>query len=264
MAITRGITLITRKLRAETRANHRMSAFFDMHHHFLYGVDDGASTKLEMQQMLVSAHKDGARVIIATPHIVPGLTPISLSLLNRQIEEARAFSSAYGLDLELYLGSEIMYTYHVQRYLAEHQLPTMAGSDKLLFEFSRKVSFSEMEEAVLNVLRAGYLPILAHIERYPCLMHARQRIGYLKKEYDVFLQVNAQSVLRRHDCLTSSTIKHAIQDGWVDFIASDAHDTQQRSSCLSEAYIRAEGNYGKEIADRLTGNHQSIEWFLKM
>jgi Capsular polysaccharide biosynthesis protein len=241
-----------------------MSAFFDMHHHFLYGVDDGASTKLEMQQMLVEAHKDGARIIIATPHIVPGLTPISLDLLNKQIEEARAFSFAYGLDLELYLGSEIMYTYHVQRYLAEHLLPTMAGSDKVLIEFSKKVSFSEMEEAVLNVLRAGYLPILAHIERYPCLMYARQRIGYLKKEYDVFLQMNTESVLSRHDFLTRGTIKHAIQDGWVDFIASDAHDTRHRGSCLSKAYDRAEENYGKKIADRLTGNHQSIEWFLKM
>lgn len=241
-----------------------MSAFFDIHHHFLYGIDDGASTKLEMQQMLVEAHKDGARIIIATPHIVPGLTPISLDLLNRQIEEARAFSFAYGLDLELYLGSEIMYTYHVQRYLAEHQLPTMAGSDKVMIEFSKRISFSEIEEAVLNVLRAGYLPILAHIERYPCLMQARQRIGYLKKEYDVFLQLNADSVLRRHDFLTSRTIKHAIQEGWVDFIASDAHDTQHRSSCLSKMYDRVNEIYGKEVADRLTGNHQSIEWFLKM
>ena len=241
-----------------------MSAFFDMHHHFLYGVDDGASTKLEMQQMLVAAHKDGARIIIATPHIIPGLTPISLDLFNRQIEEARAFSFAYGLDLELHLGSEILYTYHMQRYLAERQLPTMAGSDKVLIEFPKRVSFSEIEDAVLNVLRAGYLPILAHIERYPCLMHVRQRIGYLKKEYDVFLQVNAESVLRRHDCLTSSTIKHAIKDGWIDFIASDAHDTQRRSSCLSKTYDKMEEIYGKEVADRLTGNHQSVDWFLKM
>ena len=241
-----------------------MSAFFDMHHHFLYGVDDGASTKLEMQQMLVAAHKDGARIIIATPHIIPGLTPISLDLFNRQIEEARAFSFAYGLDLELHLGSEILYTYHMQRYLAERQLPTMAGTDKVLIEFPKKVSFSEIEDAVLNVLRAGYLPILAHIERYPCLMHVRQRIGYLKKEYDVFLQVNAESVLRRHDCLTSSTIKHAIKDGWIDFIASDAHDTQRRSSCLSKTYDKMEEIYGKEVADRLTGNHQSVDWFLKM
>ena len=55
-----------------------MSAFFDLHQHVLYGLDDGAQTKLEMQQMLVEAHKDGVRFLVATPHITPGLTPISM------------------------------------------------------------------------------------------------------------------------------------------------------------------------------------------
>ena len=241
-----------------------MSAFFDLHHHFLYGLDDGASTKLEMQQMLVEAQKDGARIIIATPHITPGITPISLDTLNRQIEEARAFSFAYGLELELYLGSEIMYTYHLQRYLSEHLLPTMAGSNKVLIEFPPKVAFSEIEDAVLNVLRTGYLPILAHIERYACLMHVQKRLYALKKEYDVFFQVNADSILTRCDFFTNQTIKRAIQNEIIDFIASDAHNTQRRGSALQKTYDKLEETYGKERADRLTGNHQPIDWFVKM
>ncbi|MEA4915062.1 MAG: CpsB/CapC family capsule biosynthesis tyrosine phosphatase [Christensenella sp.] len=241
-----------------------MSAFFDLHHHFLYGLDDGASTKLEMQQMLVEAHKDGARIIIATPHITPGLTPISLDRLNSRIEEARVFSFAYGLDLELYLGSEIMYTYHLQRYLSERLLPTMAGSNKVLIEFPLKVAFSEIEDAVLNVLRAGYLPILAHIERYACLMHVQKHLDYLKKEYDVFFQVNADSILTKRDFFANRVIKRAIQDEMIDFIASDAHDTRRRASTLQKTYDKLEEMFGKESADRLTGNHQSIDWFFKI
>ena len=239
-----------------------MSAFFDLHHHFLYGLDDGASTKLEMQQMLVAAHKDGARIIIATPHITPGLTPISRDDLNRQIDEARAFSFAYGLDLELYLGSEIMYTYQLQRYLSERLLPTMAGSNKVLIEFPPKISFSQMEDAVLNVLRTGHLPILAHIERYACLTHAQKRLDYLKKEYDVFFQVNADSILNRLDIFASRAIKHAIQNELVDFVASDAHNTRRRASVLQKTYDKLEEVYGTECADRITGNHQSMDWFL--
>ncbi|MDD4311895.1 MAG: hypothetical protein PHW41_05375 [Eubacteriales bacterium] len=241
-----------------------MSAFFDLHHHFLYGVDDGASTKLEMQQMLVKAHQDGAKIIIATPHITPGLTPISLDKLNRQMEEARAFSLAYGLDLELYLGSEIMYTYHLQRYLSERLLPTMAGSNKILVEFPFKVTFPEIENAVLNILRTGHLPILAHVERYACLMHAQKRLEYLKKEYDVFFQVNADSILKKRDFFTNRAIKRAIQNGTIDFVASDAHDTRRRASMLQRTYDLLEEIYGKESADRLTGNQQPMEWFLKM
>jgi len=241
-----------------------MSAFFDLHHHFLYGMDDGAATKLEMQQMLVEAHKDGVRILVATPHITPGVTPVSLEVLNKQMEEARTFSNAYGLDLELYLGSEIMYTYHVQRFLAERLIPTIAGTEKVLLEFATNVTYPEIEDAVLHVLRAGYLPILAHIERYACLMHARQRLGLLKKEYDVFFQVNADCILRGRDYVTNRTIKRAILDNEIDFIASDAHNTQRRSCNLQKTYEKIEEIYGKESADRLLGNHRTLDWLEKL
>ena len=241
-----------------------MSAFFDLHHHFLYGLDDGAATKPEMQEMLAGAHRDGTRVIIATPHITPGLTPVSMERMHAQIEEARQFSDANGLELEIYLGSEIMYTYHVQRFLAEHLIPTMAGTEKVLLEFAPDVSYPEIEDAVLHVLRAGYLPILAHIERYACLMYARQRLGNLKREYDVFYQVNADCILRGRDYVTNRTVKRAILDGEIDFIATDAHNTHRRGSNLQKAYGKLEETYGKACADRLIGNHQSLEWFEKL
>ena len=241
-----------------------MSAFFDLHQHVLYGLDDGAQTKLEMQQMLVEAHKDGVRFLVATPHITPGLTPISMERLHEQIEEARLFSNAYGLDLEIYLGSEVMYTYHVQRFLSEHMIPTMAGTEKVLLEFAPNVSYPEIEDAVLNVLRAGYIPILSHIERYACLMFARLRLTQLKKEYDVLYQVNADCILRGRDYVTNRTIKRAILDGEIDFISSDAHNIHRRGSNLQKAYDKLEEAYGKACADRLTGNHQSLDWFAKL
>jgi len=241
-----------------------MNAFFDIHHHFLYGLDDGAQYKLEMQQMLTAAHEDGVRTLIATPHITPGLTPIPMELLNLQIEEARIFSHESGLNLEICLGSEILYTYHVKRFLSERLLPTMAGSNKVLIEFATSVKFPEIEDAVLSVLRAGYLPVLAHIERYACLMQARQRLGQLKKKYDVFFQVNADSILNRQDFTTARSIRRAIQDGMIDFIASDAHHTQRRACNLQRPYNKLVERYGKETADRMTGNHQTPEWFQRL
>ena len=184
--------------------------------------------------------------------------------MHEQIEEARLFSNAYGLDLEIYLGSEVMYTYHVQRFLSEHMIPTMAGTEKVLLEFAPNVSYPEIEDAVLNVLRAGYIPILAHIERYACLMFARLRLTQLKKEYDVLYQVNADCILRGRDYVTNRTIKRAILDGEIDFISSDAHNIHRRGSNLQKAYDKLEEAYGKACADRLTGNHQSLDWFAKL
>ena len=45
-----------------------MEGFVDIHHHLIYGMDDGAQTWEQTRQMLTSAWKNGIDRIIATPH----------------------------------------------------------------------------------------------------------------------------------------------------------------------------------------------------
>lgn len=239
-----------------------MSGFIDIHHHFLYGVDDGAENKIEMQKMLVDAHRDGIRKMIATPHITPGIIPYSLELLEMQVEEARTFIQSFGIDLEILLGAEVMHTFQTQRFLSEHLIPSLGGTDKILLELASNAAYFEIEDAILAVLRAGYLPILAHIERYDCLMNARHRLVDLKKEYDVFYQVNADCILRGRDYVTNKTIKRSIQEGIVDYVATDAHNVHRRGTNMKNVYSKMSELYGQDTANRLTGNDSSIYDFL--
>lgn len=238
-----------------------MNAFIDIHQHCLYGVDDGAATKLEMQNMLLAAHADGIRVILATPHIAPGIKPFSVELYKAQIEEADAFAKAKNLDLRVYSGAEILYGFQTRRFLSEHRLPTLADSGKVLLEFCLDVKYPEIENAVLTVLRTGHLPVLAHIERYPCLMQKARGLRLLKKQYDVSCQVNADSVLRNWNSVMSGAMKRAIADGTIDFVASDAHSPRSGAYAMQKAYAKLEQHFGADLADRLTGNHKTVEWF---
>ena len=44
----------------------------DIHHHLVYGVDDGPKTWEDTEAMLCAAEKQGIETIIATPHVFPG------------------------------------------------------------------------------------------------------------------------------------------------------------------------------------------------
>ena len=50
-----------------------MRGFTDIHHHLLYGVDDGAQSLQMSLKMAQRAYRGGTRTIIATPHVTPGV-----------------------------------------------------------------------------------------------------------------------------------------------------------------------------------------------
>ena len=52
-----------------------VSGFADIHSHFVYGMDDGAKTREDMEAMLVAAYADGIKSLVATPHMTPGIKP---------------------------------------------------------------------------------------------------------------------------------------------------------------------------------------------
>jgi len=234
-----------------------MNAFIDIHHHVLYGLDDGPPKRADMERMLDAAWREGVRVIIATPHVSPGLAPFSPETIERRAAEAQAYCRAVGYDMRVLPGAEMLYTYQADRYLAQGRIPTLGGSDKLLMEFSLDIRYEALETAVQNVLRSGLVPVLAHIERYPCLMRSGAA-EQLKEDNDVFYQVNADTVLTGAGFRVNRMLKRLLAQELIDFVASDAHDTQRRPCRMSEAYERLVATVGRPYADHLTCNQNGL------
>ena len=47
----------------------------DIHHHLVYGLDDGSQSMEQTIQMLELAYRNGVDCIVATPHAEPGRKP---------------------------------------------------------------------------------------------------------------------------------------------------------------------------------------------
>lgn len=226
--------------------------FVDIHSHFVYGLDDGAGTIAEMETMLDAAHADGVVSLFATPHVTPGVKPFDSAKYESRLNQARRYCRDRGYGMQLFSGAEILYTPMLQQYCLEHSLPTLGDSEFVLLEFVPGVSFRELDGALALMKRNGYIPILAHIERYSC-MYRGKTAAKLKERYNVRYQVNANTVLSDQGFFKSRKIKSWFKESLVDFIASDAHNVQHRRTKLRRAYTALKKEYGQQQAERLLG-----------
>lgn len=208
----------------------------DIHQHLLWGMDDGPADAQTMQDMLWAAHRQGIDKIAATPHACPGVQPFDLQLYHQRLAEAQRYCDENHLGIQLLTGAEIAWTYHTVEALRRKQVPTLAGTNYALIELWHNVTWSEVQSAAEQLLRAGFTPVFAHVERYRCFTWQPGKAIELKEKLPVCYQVNASTVLAQRGLAAKHFLSRMLRDRVIDFIASDAHDCHFRPQCLQEAY----------------------------
>lgn len=229
-----------------------MSAgLIDIHQHLLWGMDDGARSEQIMREMIRRASEQQIGYIVATPHAAPGLRPFESELYAQRLAQARVCAADYGI--EVLGGAEVAWTYDTLHALGQGRVPTMNKTDYVLLELWPSVTWSEAESAVSQMLRAGFVPVLAHVERYRCFFWEPRMAATLKRRYPlVRYQINAASLLGRGGFVCRKSAKTLLRMGLADAVASDAHGCSERPIDLMEAYHILQAEYGAQEAMRLT------------
>jgi len=227
------------------------AGFIDIHHHILWGVDDGPRTQGDSEAMLALAYAEGTRRIIATSHFDPLGTCPDVGQLMVKLDTLNALCAQRFPGLSIALGAEILYNEGIRRKLRAGVIPTLAGSDHVLVEFLPSVTVAELEKAIRHLANGGFVTIVAHVERYGAVIKAPDAIRHLKGKYGARFQVNAETLLGKRGFFQRRYLKHAIFEGLIDFIASDAHGVERRKTQMKacEAYLVL--HYGPELALRL-------------
>lgn len=137
----------------------------DVHAHLLWGVDDGAKDERQSYAMIEALKSFGIRRSFATPHIMAGLPQNEVGRLTAVFNE-RLLPMAGELNFEVRLAGEYM--------LDEAFLPKIQCGEKLLtydgrhllIEMSHLCPPPVLEEMLFEIKSSGYIPVLAHPERY--------------------------------------------------------------------------------------------------
>ena len=224
--------------------------FTDIHSHVIWGVDDGAEEKEETFRMLREAVEDGIHTIICTPHMTPGVYEFPMEKFREHFFEAGEYIRRQELPLALYSGAEILWTEHVPRLLREGKIPTLAGSQYVLVEFSPTDSYEKISDALQKVSGTGYLPVIAHMERYPAIGKTEQ-VRELRDRAGARVQINARTLTRKQPLLRRRFFDSLFTERLADFIATDTHALPGRRTCMTEGMNVLRQKYGDRIAQRI-------------
>lgn len=235
-----------------------MNGFVDLHCHILPALDDGAKDMDKTKEMLKIAYEEGIRRIIATPHFFASKKSASLERIEETIREVESRMEEWGFYIKLYPGNEIYYRSEVAELLEEGKIATMAGSQYVLVEFDPMTEYSYLRDGILKLDSYGYIPILAHTERYECLFEKKERLQRVK-DHGGLIQVNASSFQGGMFDEMAKRAKYIMKNNLLDFLGTDAHSTGKRSPRMKDTASYLYKKLGNHKAEKiLLHNPQAV------
>lgn len=221
--------------------------FVDIHTHILPGVDDGAKDLADALNLLHMARKNGTTDVILTPHYRGKFRKNTPEQLRACFETLNAEVRRSIPDMNLYLGNEAAMDRELGEKIAEGRVLSINDSRYVLLEFDYSCAYIRMMDGVMNVFSCGYIPIIAHAERYDILRKNKRLIDEIL-QLGALVQINADSVLGKAGLGTKWYCRRLLGQGKVHFIASDAHDEQERTPVLGECFQYVSKRYGEDYA----------------
>ena len=222
----------------------------DIHCHIMPGVDDGSPDIATSLEMLRIADKNGITHLILTPHHKPmhhNVSPEHNVAYRKRLQEAAAEA---GIKAKLFSGNEIYYSDETMEELESGKICSLAGSDYVLVEFHPTNPYKAIQNAAGRIQAAGFIPIIAHVERYSDIVSHPDRVSDLI-QMGCFIQVNASSVMGKYGFGISHFTKKLLKQRMVHFIASDAHDTGSRAPQLLDCRNYVERKFGQDYGKKL-------------
>lgn len=230
----------------------------DIHSHLLYGIDDGSKSIEESILLLKEMKNKGVDELILTPHYIEESNyncnneskEKIFNELNKKIKEEN-------INIKLYLGNEVFITTKFIELLKNNEINTLNNSKYLLFEFPLRQVYKNTSEIISELVSNGYVPVLAHPERYPIFQkHPELLEEYLRK--GVLMQGNLTSLFNVYGKQSKKTLEYFLKNKWITFLGSDTHKRVQFDSKKLEKKLLHITKNSKYVEDLLNNNFDKI------
>ena len=195
----------------------------DIHNHIVYGVDDGSRNLDESIKMVELYKKAGFDQIIATSHYDKSRYTVDaneikekVSIINDEIEKRT-------LDFKVYPGHEIQVELDMIKKIKSGNLLTLNNSRYVLCELSFVNKPTFLKDLFYNLELEGYVPIIAHVERYP---YVENNIEWLEDfiKMGALIQINYSSIKSNYEIT-----RELLERNMVHIIGTDSHQSEWRN-----------------------------------
>ena len=193
--------------------------FVDIHSHILPGIDDGAKNISQSIQLIDDMKNLRFGKLIATPHTMAGVwdnssedIKESYKSLKNKLESEQpeiSFASEYLID------STFLEKIQTQNLLC-------LKDNYVLVELSYLQAPVNLYEILFELQLKGYVPVLAHPERYSYFFNQFKNFENLKNA-GCLLQLNLMSVVGHYGLESIRIADKLLGEGLIDYVGSDIH-----------------------------------------
>lgn len=224
----------------------------DLHSHILYGIDDGSHNIQMSLDILRDAYLSGVTDILVTPHYIENSkystnNKEKLKLLANLKEELKKEN----IPINLYLGNEVYINDNILELIKNKEVYSLNDSKYILIELPMARMYQNTKEIIFELIRSGYVVVLAHPERYRYLQNNMNLVDELL-EMGVLFQGNYRSLFGYYGKDSKKTLKKFIKSHRITFLGSDIH--------------RNDGFYTKKlekVLKKLTKNDEEVKNLLE-
>lgn len=195
--------------------------YVDIHSHLLPGVDDGSTSFQETLLLSQSLVEIGVSEFITTPHFMENVwdnTKNDIQLLeDKTILELQKhqFKKPFKAAAEYLMDEQFI------RLFQAGELLTLKDN-YVLVEISYTNPPIQLYEIIFDLRVAGYIPVLAHPERYVFYHYNFEEYAKLKKAGCLF-QLNLLAVVGYYGAGITKIAEKLLQKGMYNFVGSDVH-----------------------------------------
>ena len=84
----------------------------------------------------------------------------------------------------------------------------------------------------------------------------QKHVQKLRDDFGVYMQMNTNTILAKKGFFTNRWVRQMLQNGYIDCVATDAHNITYRACKMKACHRALADQYGEAYADELCGGFQ--------
>lgn len=202
--------------------------YIDIHSHLLPGIDDGAKTIGETAKLATAFKEIGISQFITTPHISHYIwNNTSQTIIENSIETKLALESN-NIKMPFLAAAEYFMDDWFENHFKTEKLLTLKDN-YVLVEMSYMNAPVQLYKILFDLQVAGYIPVLAHPERY--LFYHKNLNEYEKlKKAGCLFQLNLLALVGYYGERINAIANHLLKKRMYDFTGTDVHHSKHINS----------------------------------